>query len=125
MVESHLTSDSPKNFQLCVIEGDGIGHEVIPAAVEVLAAVGFHFDVVHAFAGWDTFCKLGTALPSDTLELAGSSDAVLFGAVSSPSHKVTGYTSPIVEMRKRLELFANLRPTHSQLTSWDRFTHHP
>ena len=73
MVESHLTSDSPKNFQLCVIEGDGIGHEVIPAAVEVLAAVGFHFDVVHAFAGWDTFCKLGTALPSDTLELAGSS----------------------------------------------------
>lgn len=100
-------------FQLCVIEGDGIGHEVIPATVEVLAATGFEFNVNHASAGWDTFLKLGTALPDQTLALARDSDAILFGAVSSPSHKVSGYTSPIVEMRRRLDLFANLRPTHS------------
>ncbi len=108
----HIAKQSTK-FRLCVIEGDGIGREVIPAAVEVLAATGFDFDVIHACAGWDTFLKRGTALPDTTLELARESDAVLFGAVSSPSHKVSGYNSPIVEMRRRLDLFANLRPTHS------------
>ncbi len=112
------TSNTPagkksSKFQLCVIEGDGIGHEVIPAAVEVLASTGFMFDINPASAGWDTFTQRGTALPDQTLDLARASDAVLFGAVSSPSHKVAGYTSPIVEMRRRLHLFANLRPNHS------------
>ncbi|TFG72089.1 MAG: isocitrate/isopropylmalate dehydrogenase family protein [Anaerolineales bacterium] len=107
------TQKDSSRFQLCVIEGDGIGHEVIPAAVEVLAATGFVFDVNPASAGWDTFTRHGTALPDQTLDMARDSDAVLFGAVSSPSHKVAGYTSPIVEMRRRLNLFANLRPTHS------------
>ncbi|MDF1513632.1 MAG: isocitrate/isopropylmalate dehydrogenase family protein [Anaerolineae bacterium] len=111
MVESIPTES--EQFQLCVIEGDGIGHEVIPAAVDVLAATGFNFNVIQANAGWDTFLAQGAALPEQTLTVAGESNAVLFGAVSSPSYKVTGYASPIVEMRRRLELFANLRPTHS------------
>ena len=104
---------SRRIFQLCVIEGDGIGHEVIPAAVEILAATGFEISIKQAYAGWDTFLKHGTALPENTLELAKESDAVLFGAVSSPSHKVVGYNSPIVQLRRSLDLFANLRPTHS------------
>jgi homoisocitrate dehydrogenase len=109
-----LSDSHTKNtFNLCVIEGDGIGHEVIPAAVKLLTATGFIFNVVTAKAGWETFLKSGTALPEITIASAAKSDAVLFGAVSSPSHKVQGYSSPIVEMRRRLQLFANLRPTHS------------
>jgi homoisocitrate dehydrogenase len=103
----------PVNFKLCVIEGDGIGREVIPAAIKVLAATGFTFDIQPACAGWDTFLNQGTALPENTLEIARNSDAVLFGAVSSPSNKVMGYSSPIIELRRRLDLFANLRPSHS------------
>jgi homoisocitrate dehydrogenase len=106
-------SHSRDTFQLCIIEGDGIGHEVIPAAVEVLAATGFVFNPVQAYAGWDTFLKHGRALPERTIEQARRSDAVLFGAVSSPSHKVMGYSSPIIQLRQHLRLFANLRPTHS------------
>jgi len=99
--------------RLCAIEGDGIGREVIPAALAVLASTGLPFEVERAEAGWDCFLERGTALPAQTLELARQCDAILFGAVSSPSHKVVGYSSPIVELRRQLDLYANLRPSHS------------
>ena len=107
-----MTTPSP--FHLCVIEGDGIGHEVIPAAVEVLAAAGLRFETVHAAAGWDCFQERGTALPSETLEAARASDAILFGAISSPSRRVEGYSSPILGLRQQLGLYGNLRPSRSQ-----------
>jgi homoisocitrate dehydrogenase len=115
-VETEKKHDRPAGkgpFRLCVIEGDGIGREVIPAALEVLAATGFAFDTLPAEAGWDCFQQHGTALPQETLEAARASDAILFGAVSSPSYPVRGYSSPIVALRRRLDLFANLRPCHS------------
>jgi homoisocitrate dehydrogenase len=96
-----------------VIEGDGIGHEVIPAAIEVLTATGFPFEAIHADGGWDCFQRCGSSLPQETVETAQASDAVLFGAVSSPSHKVEGYGSTIVGLRRQLDLFANLRPSRS------------
>ena len=101
------------SLQLCVIEGDGIGREVIPAAVEILQATGLPFDTHPAAAGWECFQQQGTALPEATVQIAGQSDAILFGAVSSPSYKVEGYSSPIVALRRKLDLFANLRPSHS------------
>lgn len=104
-----------KGERLCLylIPGDGIGLEVIPAAVEVLRATGLAFDTVYAEAGWACFQHHGTALPQETVDLAKRSDAILFGAVSSPSFKVEGYSSPIVALRRELDLFANLRPSHS------------
>lgn len=100
-------------LQLCVIEGDGIGHEVIPAALRVLAATGLAFEMHPAEAGWDCFRAHGTALPAATVARARAADAILFGAVSSPSHKVAGYHSPIVALRRELGLYANLRPAVS------------
>ena len=98
-------------MKLCVIEGDGIGHEVVPAAVRVLRQLMPQLEVVSAEAGWDRFEKTGEALPEDTVALAKEAGAVLFGACSSPSYSVAGYSSPIVSLRKRMETFANLRPT--------------
>ncbi len=100
-------------YRLCAIEGDGIGHEVIPAALRVLEATGVSVAVTRAEAGWACFQETGTALPEATVATAAESDAVLFGAVSSPSFKVAGYRSPIVALRRRLDLYANLRPAHS------------
>jgi len=100
-------------IRLCVIKGDGIGAEVIPAAVEVLTSTGFAFEALSAEAGWDCFQRRGTGLPEETLETARACDAILFGAVASPSRKVEGYSSPIIELRQQLDLFANLRPSHS------------
>jgi homoisocitrate dehydrogenase len=97
--------------KLCVIEGDGIGHEVIPAAVEVLRAVAPDVQVKAASAGWDYFQQHGTSLPETTLQCAQECGAVLFGAASSPSYPVDGYKSPIVQLRRALHAYANLRPT--------------
>jgi len=99
---------------ICVIEGDGIGHEVIPAAVEVLQALEPSLSFVWAEAGWDTFQQRGTALPEETVKAVREADATLFGAVSSPLSPVEGYRSPIVGLRRELDLYANLRPVTSQ-----------
>ena len=98
-------------MELCVIEGDGIGREVIPAAIQVLKKVVPHVTIFHAPAGWDYFQQHGTSLPEETVELAVRCKAVLFGAVSSPSYPVDGYFSPVVRLRLRLQTYANLRPT--------------
>jgi len=106
--------------RVALIEGDGIGHEVVPAAVRVLEATGVPFQFVEAEAGWDCFQRHGTALPDDTLALVRESDAALFGAVSSPLHRVEGYRSPIVALRRALDLYANLRPVFSMPVSGSR-----
>lgn len=100
-------------FRILVLPGDGIGREVIPAAQRVLEATGLPFEFSTGEMGWECFEKNGNSLPDETLELAKTVDAVLFGAVSSPSHPVQGYRSPIVAMRRALQLYANIRPVTS------------
>ena len=99
--------------KLCVINGDGVGHEVVPAAVQLLQTVLPDLELEYADAGWDCFLKQGVSVPQVTLDKIQSCGAGLFGAVSSPSHKVEGYKSAIVTMRKALNLFANVRPVRS------------
>lgn len=114
------------NYQLVIanhkntglIPGDGIGKEVIPAGRQILEALpsslGLKFEFVDLFAGFETFEKTGAALPDKTVEiLKNECDGALFGAVSSPSKAVKGYSSPIVALRKKLDLYANVRPVKS------------
>ncbi|KAI8924996.1 hypothetical protein BC831DRAFT_401711 [Entophlyctis helioformis] len=98
-----------------LIPADGIGREVIPAARQVLeAALPITPVFTHLDAGFEHFQKTGVALPDATVDaLKSCCDGGLFGAVSSPSHKVAGYSSPIVALRKRLDLYANVRPVAS------------
>ncbi len=99
----------------CLIPGDGVGKEVIPAAAAVVRAVLPAADFVDADAGWECFQRRGTALPQETFDAILASDGCLFGATQSPSTVVAGYRSPILELRKRLELFTNLRPARRLL----------
>ena len=98
-------------MDLCVIEGDGIGHEVIPAAVRVLETVVPDIQLHEAFAGLETLEDCGTPLPQETVDLAVRCGAVLFGAANSPSFPVEGYFSPIIALRQKLKTYANIRPT--------------
>lgn len=69
------------------------------------------FSFVQLPVGFGAFEQEGVALPERTLEtLKKECDGALFGAVSSPSQKVAGYSSPIVALRKQLDLYANVRP---------------
>jgi len=96
--------------KIALIPGDGIGTEVVPAAQRVLEATGLPLEFVNLEAGWATFQRTGNALPPETVDGLRTCDGALFGAVNSPSHRVPGYTSPIVALRKILDLYANLRP---------------
>jgi homoisocitrate dehydrogenase len=100
---------------LCLIPGDGVGQEVIPAARRVLETLLPHVRCETAEAGWECFLRHGTSLPEDTLRAAQSADATLFGATQSPSERVEGYFSPILALRRRLDLYANLRPVTALL----------
>ncbi|ERF72375.1 Homoisocitrate dehydrogenase [Endocarpon pusillum Z07020] len=110
-----------RTLRIGLIPGDGIGREVIPAGRRILeslpSSLGLKFDFVDLDAGYDHFKAFGTALPEKTVEtLQKECDGALFGAVSSPTSKVAGYTSPIVALRKRLSLYANVRPCKTVLS---------
>lgn len=95
---------------IVLINGDGIGQEVIPAARRVLESLGLPLTFTEADAGFGAFERRGDALPADTLATCESADAILFGATQSPLTTVKGYRSPILALRKHFDLYANLRP---------------
>ena len=92
--------------EIVVIPGDGIGHEVIPPAVDVLDTVG-DFTFTHAEAGDAVADRTGTALPEETLDAVTGSDATLFGATGETSADV------ILPLRRAIDAFVNVRPARA------------
>ena len=72
-------------YRLAIVPGDGIGHEIIPAALKVLEAAAnkFGFELNYTFFDWGAgrYVKEGAFMPEDGLETLKSFDAVFFGAV--------------------------------------------
>ena len=101
------TSKTKDKYQIAVIPGDGIGNEVMEAAIYVLDALNINFEYIYAEAGDECLEKNGTALPDETLEIIRKSDACLFGAAGETAADV------IVKIRQEMEMFANLRPVKS------------
>jgi homoisocitrate dehydrogenase len=110
---SKSVTQGPHAYRIALIPGDGVGKEVVPAAQQVLLAMGLDFAFVPLDAGWETFQRTGTALPQATAAAIRGCDGAIFGATQSPSQKVEGYNSPILALRKQLDLYANLRPVAS------------
>jgi homoisocitrate dehydrogenase len=104
-------------MRIGLIPCDGIGKEVIPAAAKVLHSVIPSLAFLNLDAGFELFKATGDALPEKTTQSLRKCDGALFGSVSSPSHRVLGYSSPIVALRKQFDLFANIRPVKSSILS--------
>ena len=98
-------------YKICILEGDGIGHEVIPASIQVLKSLGLDAEYIPAKVGYGCYQECGTSIPDKTLEICKQSDAVLFGAVTSPPN-IPNYKSAIITLRRELQTFANLRPSY-------------
>ena len=76
-------------YKITVIPGDGIGPEVMEAALYVLEASNLEFDYINAKAGNECFKRTGTTIPDGTISTAKKTDATLFGAVTTlPGKKV-------------------------------------
>ena len=91
---------------ILVVEGDGIGREVVPAAVDVLEAVS-EFEFVEGEAGDHVLEARGEALPAETYEAAENADATLFGAAGESAADV------ILPLREAVDSFANVRPARA------------
>ncbi len=98
----------PRKPRVLVIRGDGVGPEVVSAALRVLEGLGVDLEIVEAEAGWDYYRRTGKPYQDDLLDLARSVDAIFKGPIETP--KATGYRSVNVMLRKELGLYANLRP---------------
>ncbi len=110
-------------YRIAVLPGDGIGKDVMDAALMVLKEVGFDAEYVFGDVGWEFWRHEGNPLPDRTLKLLRETDACLFGAITSkpkeeaareldPELRDKGYVyfSPIVRIRQELDLYVNLRP---------------
>ena len=97
---------------ICLLGGDGIGPEVVEQAARVLGALPLQLEFTRHPVGFACYQEHGTPLPDATLEAARAADAVLFGAVTTPPD-VPNYRSPILQLRRKLDLYANVRPCRS------------
>jgi homoisocitrate dehydrogenase len=75
-----------------------------------LEACGLKLEFIKAEMGWETFEKVGISVPEETIEKVTHTDATLFGAATSPTKKVPGFFGAIRYLRRKLDLFANVRP---------------
>lgn len=105
-------------YQLAVLKGDGIGPEIIDAALGVLERIekqfGHTFCYHYADVGGCAIDKYGTPLPEESLKICLESDSVLLGAVGGPKWDDLPVAQrpekALLGLRKELGLYANLRP---------------
>lgn len=104
------------NQSILLLPGDGIGPEVIEQAVRILNVVADDVTTKSGLVGGASIDAHGVPLSDDTLELAKASDAVLLGAVGGPKWvDAARHLRPemgLLQLRKGLDVFANLRPAY-------------
>ena len=98
------------DFKIAVLAGDGIGPEISVQGVNVMTAVcekfGHKVSYEYAICGADAIDKVGDPFPEETFRVCQEADAVLFSAVGDPKFG-------LLAMRKKLGLFANIRPVQT------------
>jgi 3-isopropylmalate dehydrogenase len=110
-------------YRIAVLPGDGVGKDVVEAAMIVLEKLGLDAEYVYGDIGWELWRREGNPLPDRTLKLLRETDACLFGAITSKPKedadreldpglrgKGLSYFSPIVRLRQEFDLYQNIRP---------------
>lgn len=102
-------------YKIAVIEGDGIGHEVVPEGLRVLEAAGrryqLTFDCHHFDWSCQTYLKTGRMMPEDGLDQLRGFDAIYLGAIGYPG--VPDHVSLwglLIPIRRTFQQYVNLRP---------------
>ncbi|CAJ1804617.1 Isocitrate dehydrogenase [NADP] [Aeromonas dhakensis] len=97
--------------KITVIPGDGIGPSIIESAIQILTHAGCDFEYEYADAGLVALEKHGELLPQATLDLIEKNKVTLKGPLTTPVGG--GFTSINVSLRKKFNLYANVRPVLS------------
>jgi len=110
-------------YHIAVLPGDGVGKDVMDAAMIVLNNMDVDAEYIYGDVGWEFWKKEGDPLPDRTIELLRETDCCLFGAITSKPNedaqkelaphlqgKGLQYSSPIVRIRQEFNLHTNIRP---------------
>ncbi|MBL7480694.1 isocitrate/isopropylmalate family dehydrogenase [Legionella bononiensis] len=113
-------------LKIAVLPGDGIGAEVTHAAIPIFELLQLPIQLSFGDIGWSYWRTEGTPIPERTWQLISNSDTVLLGAITSKPQREAikelatqfqndklNYISPIIQLRQKLDLFANIRPCFS------------
>src|SRR6187431_295679 len=115
-----MTLNNTSPIRLCVMQGDGIAPEIMAATLQVLRAAAAKWQIEFAFdqveVGLKPLAAVGTTFPQSAFAAAKAADGVILGPVSHndypPADK--GGINPSGALRKRLDLFANIRPARTR-----------
>src|SRR5262249_20711903 len=111
---------APGGVRLAVMQGDGIGPEITAATLSVLKAVDRRLGLALSFTdvpiGLAALKQLGSTLPDASFAVAPDADGTILGPGSHNEYPpaAEGGLNPPGEMRRRLELYANIRPARSR-----------
>lgn len=98
--------------KITVLSGDGVGPEVMTAAVSVLKALTNDIEIISADCGYECYRRTGESLPVSTIESIDESDAVLMGGITIPSND-RSFRNPITEIERRMRLELDIRHIES------------
>ena len=109
--------------RIAVLPGDGIGNDVLEAAMIVLKELKLDAEYVYGDVGWEFWRHEGDPLPERTTEMMRTTECCLFGAITSKPKEEAAkeidpaladkgfvYFSPIVRIRQEFDLHTNMRP---------------
>lgn len=111
--------------RIAVLPGDGIGIDVMHAALPILQLMNLPLTINFGDIGWTCWQKEGCPIPQRTWELIQEADVVLLGAITSkpereallelpmPCKEGIQYISPIIQLRQAYDLYANIRPCYN------------
>ena len=99
-------------YKIGFLEGDGIGPEIVSAALRVLEALGVDAEFIRVEGGYSYYKRTGRVLQEDFFDLARRLDAVIKGPLYTPSDEKE-FRSVNVLIRRELNLYANVRPFRS------------
>jgi isocitrate/isopropylmalate dehydrogenase len=110
-------------YTIALMPGDGVGKEVVEAAMIVLDRIKLDAEFIEAEIGWEFWKTEGNPLPDRTIRILKNTTCALFGAITSkpkdeaaqelaPELRKKGYVyySPIVRLRQEFNLHTNMRP---------------
>lgn len=110
-------------FKIAVLEGDGIGPEIIKQTLKVFKAIekkfGYRFEYEKALIGGISIDKTGYPLTNNTLKICLNADAILFGSIGDPKYDNNLKYSPeygLLKLRKEMAVYCNIRPIKSYLS---------
>jgi len=101
-----------RRYKIAVIEGDGVGSEIVKEAIRLLNEVGFNAEYIKINAGLKYYEETGKTIEDGALDIIRETHALIKGPIATPLGPGT-YRSVNVWLRKQLNLYANVRPFRS------------